>query len=189
MEQFIIYPTLLSDDLNIEPDKAEWNHLEVMMRKMEQMEVAVWNRDVEMEAPQKELQAMKKKEEDKGYVQTWENNTTPKMHAPIVRVKAMLEQAKLMDETQKYLQTLQEEIIARRGTLQMCADRSRAAAGYKKRLLYFTQSAPNMMEIQKQCSNGVRNWRHMDTHDWETIPNDKMKEMLLSCITGQPGKR
>ena len=129
------------------------------------------------------------KKEDKGYVQTWENNTTPKMHTPIVRVKAMLEQAKLMDETQEYLQTLQEEIIARRGTLQMCADRSRDAAGYKKKLLYFTQSAPNMMEIQKQCSNGVRNWRHMDTHDWETIPNDKMKKMLLSCITGQPGKR
>ena len=84
VEQFIIYPTLLSDDLNIEPDMVEWNYLEVMMRKMEQMEVAVWNRDVEMEAPHKELQAMKKKEEDKGYVQTWENNTTPKMHAPIV---------------------------------------------------------------------------------------------------------
>ena len=65
----------------------------------------------------------------------------------IARLKAMLEQPKLMDETQEYLQPLQEIIIARsRGTLQMGADRSRAAAGYKKRLLDFTcKSAPKMV--------------------------------------------
>ena len=41
------------------------------------------------------------------------------MHDPIARVKAMLEQPKLMDLTHEYLRTLQEEIIARRGTIQM----------------------------------------------------------------------
>ena len=37
-----------------------WNQLEVMMRKMELMEVAIRNRDVETEALQKELQVVKK---------------------------------------------------------------------------------------------------------------------------------
>lgn len=25
---------------------------------------------------------------------------------------------------------------------------------------------------------------HLDTHNWETIPNDKVKKMLFSCIKG-----
>ena len=47
------------------------------------------------------------KEEDKGrYAQTWDANTTPETHYPIVRVKAMLEQSKLTDETQENLQAI-----------------------------------------------------------------------------------
>ena len=93
---------------------------------------------------------------------------------PNCRVKAMLELPKLMDKTQEYLQPLQEIITGRRGTLQMGADRTRAAAGYKKRLLDFTKSAP------KWCSRVVRNCRQ-DT--FGNNPNDKVKIMLLSCIT------
>jgi len=46
VKTYSVYPTLPSDDLDMEED----NHLEVMMRKMEQMEVALWNRDAETES-------------------------------------------------------------------------------------------------------------------------------------------
>ena len=58
------------------------NQLEVMMQKMEQVKVAMRNRDEVKETLRKELQAVKKKEVDKEYVQTWENNATPETHDP-----------------------------------------------------------------------------------------------------------
>ena len=59
VKTYSVYPTLPSDDLDMEED----NHLEVMMRKMEQMEVALWNGDAETESTM-----VNKKEIDKGYV-------------------------------------------------------------------------------------------------------------------------
>ena len=49
---------------------------------------------------------------------------------------------KELDETQEYLQTLQEKTIAGRGTLKLRADRSRVVAGHKKNWLDFTHETP-----------------------------------------------
>ena len=65
------------------------------------------------------------------------------------------------------------------------ADRSRAAAEYKKRLLDFTQAAPkydgNPKTVFKWCKKLET---YLDTHDREPISNDKVKKMLLACIMG-----
>ena len=87
-----LYPTLPSDDSDMEPIRSD---------DADNGANGGCNRDVETEALQKELQVVKKKEVDKGWVQTWKNNATPETHGPIARVKALLEQPKLMDETQE----------------------------------------------------------------------------------------
>jgi len=96
-----------NSDLDTELDMAKGNHLEVLMRKMEQMEIAMQKQRCGNRSTRKGTSSRENKEEDKGrYAQTWDANTTPETHYPIVRVKAMLEQSKLTDETQEFLQAI-----------------------------------------------------------------------------------
>ena len=80
MEQFTEYPSLPSGDSDTEPKPEPdmeqagslgENPLEVMMRQIEQMEIRLKQREEESEALWRELQATKKKEENRAYVQTW----------------------------------------------------------------------------------------------------------------------
>ena len=96
-----------NSDSDTELDMAKGNHLEVLMRKIEQMEIAMRKQRCGNKSTTKWTSSSENKEEDKGrYAQTWDANTTPETHYPIVRVKAMLEQSKLTDETQEYLQAI-----------------------------------------------------------------------------------
>ncbi|MBZ5782059.1 hypothetical protein, partial [Klebsiella aerogenes] len=101
----------LDTETEIEPEMensgaAEGNPLEVVMRKMEEMELRIKQREEESEALQRELQAERRKAENRSYIQTWENDVTADTQDPMAHVKAMLEQPKLRDETQDYLEEL-----------------------------------------------------------------------------------
>ena len=92
---------------------------------------------------------------------------------------------KELDETQEYLQTLQEKTIAGRGTLKLRADRSRVVAGHKKNWLDFTHETPKYDGNPEKVFKWFEKLETLlDTYDRETIQNDKGKKMLLSCITG-----
>ena len=110
---FRLNPILSSEELNTERDLKETatagvnqppTQFDIIMQKMEQMELQAWARDAEMETLWKQFQAVKMKNESQLYMQTWENNAASETQDPIARVQAMLEQSKKIENTQVYIE-------------------------------------------------------------------------------------
>ena len=161
-------PSLPSEESDTDPDMEETratggNHpltkLEVLMQKMEWMELQASAGDSETLALRKELQTVKQKEESKAYAQTWENNVTLETHDPIARVTGMLEQIKKTDETQGYPEMLCGELR-------------------KENARIYPKYDGNPEKVFEWCKNLEKT--HLNNHVWETIPEkDSEKDAVV----------
>ena len=161
-------PSLPSEESDTDPDMEETratggNHpltkLEVLMQKMEWMELQASAGDAETLALRKELQTVKQKEESKAYAQTWENNATLETHDPIARVTGMLEQNKKTDETQGYPEMLCGELR-------------------KENTRIYPKYDGNPEKVFEWCKNLEKT--HLNNHVWETIPEqDSEKDAVV----------
>ena len=84
MESFRGYTNLSSEESDTEPDMMETgasgvNPVEIIMRKMERMEL-------QTETLKRELNNVQQKEENNAYAKTWERNVTPETNDLIARV-------------------------------------------------------------------------------------------------------
>ena len=66
------------------------------------------------------------------------------------------------------------------------ADLSKAEAAYKRKLRELSQIAPTY----DGNPNKVFDWcnkleKHLAIYEWETIPNNTIKQMLLDCVEGE----
>lgn len=161
-------PSLPSEESDTDPDMEETratggNHpltkLEVLMQKMEWIELQASAGDAETLALRKELQTVKQKEESKAYAQTWENNATLETHDPIARVTGMLEQNKKTDETQGYPEMLCGELR-------------------KENTRIYPKYDGNPEKVFEWCKNLEKT--HLNNHVWETIPEqDSEKDAVV----------
>ena len=161
-------PSLPSEQSDTDPDMEETratggNHpltkLEVLMQKMEWIELQASAGDAETLALRKELQTVKQKEESKAYAQTWENNATLETHDPIARVTGMLEQNKKTDETQGYPEMLCGELR-------------------KENTRIYPKYDGNPEKVFEWCKNLEKT--HLNNHVWETIPEqDSEKDAVV----------
>jgi len=110
---------------------------------------------------------------------------TLEIHDPISRVQAMLEQEKKMDGEQYYLQELQRQVAEGKTGGDTLAEISKTGASIRKRILCFRKEAPKYDgKPVKVFSWSESLEEHLSAHDWESIPNESIKKMLLGCITG-----
>ena len=97
----------------------------------------------------------------------------------IARVKEMLEQSKRIDKTQRYMEQLEELVIAGRANLSTYAEISESEESIRGRKLIFFESAPkyngNPEKVFKWCENLET---HLFNHEKETITNEAVKRML-----------
>ena len=82
---------------------------------------------------------------------------TPEIHDPISRVQAMLEEENKIDR---------EQFLSPGITETSC--RRKKYDGKPEKVFSWCE---NLEE-------------HLSAHDWESIPNEAIKKMLLGCITG-----
>ena len=129
--------------------------------------------------------ADRKKEDKQGYAQTWETCAKPETHDPIARVVAKLKKPKLKDGTLDYLTMLRELRDAGRADRSIYAELSKVEETYNRRIREFYKDAPpydgNPKTVFQWCEKLKK---HLARFEWEQIPNDKIKKMLLDCIEG-----
>ena len=139
----------------------------------------------EMRLMKLQMQNMQDKEKSKDFTQTWENNVTPETHDPILRVRNMLEKPKKCDATMEYIQCLEAKRAAGNATESTLGELSRAKNQFQKRILAFVGGAPEYDgKPEKVFDWCERLEKYLRRHNWEEIPNDEVKKMLLECITG-----
>ena len=178
MEQFQGYPTLPSDesDSEIEMTDPQPNPLEVMMQQMQQMQMKLQ----EVEKQQKED---RKRDDKQSYAQTWETCAKPETHDPIARVVAKLEKPKLKYGTLDYLMMLRGLMDAWGADQSVYTELSKVEETYNRRIREFYKDAPpydgNPKTVFQWCEKLEK---HLARFEWEQIPNDKIKKMLLDCI-------
>ena len=157
---------------------VEGDPMEAILRRMEQLEMenarnAAWRRDIEA------------KDKGREFAQTWENNVEPEIHDPISRVQAMLEEEKKTDGEQFYLQDLQRQVAEGKLGSNTLAEISKTGASIRKRILGFREKAPKYDGKPEKVFSWCESLEeHLSAHDWESIPNEAIKKMLLGCITG-----
>ena len=76
----------------------------------------------ELEANNKELANIKKKDSDQTFAKTWQETATPETQDPIRRVVALLELPKIEDSQEYYVKLLKVKKAAGKATLQMHGD-------------------------------------------------------------------
>ena len=103
----------------------------------------------------------------------------------IERVKEMLEQRKTIDETQQYMEHLNEVVAAGRATLSTYAEMSENDIIVKERILNFIESFPNYSGNPEKVFEWCENLEtHLFNCKWKMIPNEDVKRMLGFCIKG-----
>ena len=141
-------------DQEIEMAEQQPNPLAAMMQQMQQMRL-------ELQEVKKQQQDDWKKEDKQSYAQTWEACANPETHDPITRVVAKLEKPKVRDETLEYLKMLRDQRDAGGADQSLYADLSKAGDAYHRKIRESSAKVLlHTMETQRQCSSGVRNWRH-----------------------------
>ncbi len=115
---------------------------------------------------------------------TWENNGKPENQNPIARLTAMLEKPKLAYANQKSKDFLEARVISRDANEDTNEKQGRFETALKKRIHAFIEKALKCARNHKEMFSWCEKLEdHLSNHDWETIPNDAMKGMLLSCTT------
>ena len=161
----------------------QFSEFQVIMQKWEQMEQGKQALEEIVGAVQRDV--VKTKKENKSYVNTWENNGKPENQDPIARLTAMLEKPKLAYANQKSKDFLDARVISRDANEDPYEKLGRFETALKKRILAFIEKALKYARNHKEMFSckGEKLEDHLSNHDWETIPNDAMKGMLLSCTT------
>ena len=106
--------------------------------------------------------------------------TRSKNHDPIARLTAMLEKPKLAYANQKSKDFLDARVISRDANEDPYEKLGRFETALKKRILAFIEKALKYARNHKEMFSWCEKLEdHLSNNDWETIPNDAMKGMLL----------
>ena len=96
----------------------------------------------------------------------------------IAMVKEMLKQSKKIDDTQQYLEHLNEIVAAVRANLSTYYEVSESEESIRERILNFVESAAKYIGNPEKvrCESLETHWWN---NSWETIPNEAVKNMLF----------
>ena len=96
----------------------------------------------------------------------------------IAMVKEMLKQSKKIDDTQQYLEHLNEIVAAVRANLSTYYEVSESEESIRERILNFVESAAKYIGNPEKvrCESLETHWWN---NSWETIPNEAVKSMLF----------
>jgi len=163
-EGYRIYPRLPSDDSETD---SEMENVGATGRSSQREDNAFILRELRL--VQLQMKNMQEKEKSREFTQTWENNVTPDTYDPITRVRNMLEKPKQYDATMEYIQCLEEKKAAGKATENTLGELSKARAGAPE----YDGKPEKVFEWCEKLEKHLRN------HNWEEIPNDEVKRMLL----------
>ena len=139
-----------------------------------ELEALALRQRLEQELQYKEIEALLKRLEQ-------ELNKEKK----ILKVRTILEQKKKMDESQQrmaYLQRVLETGEATEDAYGLICDIENSA---RERIQNFIERAPKYDENPETLFEWSENLEtHLFNDDWETIPNEYLKRMIVSSITG-----
>ena len=76
----------------------------------------------------------------------------------------MLEQSKKIDETQRYMEQLEELVIAGRANLSTYTEISKSEISIKEKILNFVKSAPKYSGNPEKV---FKRWENLETHLWK----------------------
>ena len=114
-------------------------------------------------------------------METWENKL--ESQDPIAKVTAMMEKPKIIEADQKRIEFLNMKVIDETAKEDTWKKISKIENALKKRVLAFKEKARRYAGNPKGLCEKLES--HLTRHDWQTIPDKGIKNMLLGCITGQ----